>query len=275
MIEKGLHEDACQPMTLPNGRVVQVQHDRFVPYEYVNIRNSTKFGSSNGLNLFFERADHTIVRLTFGAYDQPASTSAARQKVAATWVDGYTDRLAEVVADQGMSPDAATTAPAEQSDHDRDQAILQSALGPSFTLYDGGVQLEPGSLKSAELPDGTYGAKAELSTITAAAYHAACDAKAGLAACETKTLGDGTVVRLRSWADREATDDQMRGESAVYVERKDGSVLLANLEVTGSNVTAAKADEHAKVVRQWLESLQPALIAAITDEHVAGTPATN
>jgi hypothetical protein len=276
MVEKGLHQDACTARTLSNGRVVQVQRSRAVPDEYVNTRNSTKFGSSNGLNLYFERADHTVVRLTFGAYDQPAATSPAREKVAASWVDGYTDSLAEVVADPGQSPEAATKTTVGQTDHDRDQAILQSALGPSFTLYNGGVVLEPGSQKAAELPTDMYDVSGELSVVSAAAYDAARSASSGAKSWDDVMLDDGPTHRWADvllWAGRDAARNEMRGEIAVYLKRDDGKYLLANLEVTGHNVTAAESKDN-KAVGQWLESLQGALIKAVTDPAAVGTPST-
>jgi hypothetical protein len=275
MVEKGGHWSACRALKLSNGRVVQVQDQRTVLGEYTNTRNRTPVGAADAIELYFHRSADSFVRLTFVAYDEAATSSTARQKAAVEWLGGYTQTLAEVLADPTITPDAPAESATGQNDHERDQAILQRALGGDFSLFEGSVVLEPGSVKYAELPSDFYEAKAELSKISSAAFHAACDAESGLTACETKTLDDGTVVHLRSRADRDATDSQMRGESAVYLERKDGSVLLANLEVTGRDITAAQADEHAKVVRQWLDSLQSALITAITDKDVVGTSATS
>jgi hypothetical protein len=275
MVEKGSHESACRPLKLANGRVVEVQDFRTVLGEFTNTRNSTPRGAADGTQLYFQRTPDSFVRLTFLAYDDAKTSSTSRQKAAVDWLGDYTQTLAAVLADPAITPDAPSTSVAGQTDHDRDQAILQKALGGDFTLFEGTVRLEPGSVKYAELPGDTYDATAELSKISSAAFHAACDAKAGLTACETKTLDDGTVVHLRSWADRDATANQMRGESAVYLERKDGRVLLANLEVTGRDITAAQADKHAAGVREWMDSLQSALITAITDPDVVGTPAAS
>jgi len=277
MVEKGLHQDACNPVTLSNGRVVQVQAWRAEPDEYVNTRNTTKFGGGRGTNLYFERAEHTVVRLTFGAYDQPDTTSPARLKLAAAWVDGYTDKLAEVVADRNLSPDGAVKPPAGQTDHDRDQAILQSALGPSFTLYDGKVILEPGSQKASELPNDMYSATAELSVISDAAYRAVCNNQHPKQACysEDSLYVDSKHYGSRLlWVSRDATTNEMRGEIAIYMHREDSSWLVANVEVTGRNVTAEQSEDN-KIVGQWLESLQAALIKATTDPNVVGTPSTN
>lgn len=274
--EKGIHSAACRAVKLDNGRVVQAQDQRTVVGDWKPAGNRATPGVWDAEMLYFPRADGTFVRVEFFAFETTKRPAAAQQGVTDSWLTSYVPTLAKVAADPRINPAAAAAdSNVRITDHDRDQAILQKVLGGSFTLLNGKVQLEPGSEKWAELPSEAYGATAELSAISSAAFHAACDAKAGLAACETKTLDDGTVVHLRSWADRDAASSTMRGESAVYLERKDGSVLLANLEVTGRNVTAAKAAEHAKVVRQWLDSLQSALIAAITDPDVIGTPAAS
>lgn len=274
MVEKGGHWSACRALKLSNGRVVQVRDQRTVLGEYTNTRNRTPMGAADSTELYFQRTADSFVRLTFLAYDDAKASSTSRQKAAVSWLGGYTQTLAAVLADPAITPDAPSNSVVGQNDHDQDQAILQRALGGDFSLYEGTVLLEPGSVKYAELPGDTYDATAALIKVSSAAFHAACDAKAGLSACETTTLPDGQVVHYRSWADRDATDSQMRGESAVYLQRKDGSVLLVNLEVTGRDITAAQADEHAKVVRQWLNSLQSALITAITDKDVVGTSAT-
>lgn len=275
--EKGVHGSECRAVKLDNGRVVQVQDNRTVPGEWKAARSSSAAGVWDSEMLYFARADGTFVRIEFFAHETTQRPAAAQQEVSDKWLTSYIPRLAKVAADPRVSPKAAAAADnrVQVTDHDRDQAILQRALGGSFSLLDGTVQLEPGSEKAAELPDGTYSATAELSSISSAAFHAACDAKAGLKACETKTLDDGTVVHLRSWADRDATDSEMRGESAVYLQLKDGSVLLANLKVNGRNVNATDADKHATIVRQWLDSLQDALTTAVTDPDVVGAPSSN
>lgn len=274
MVEKGLHTSSCTPVDTGNGTVF-VQRSYSVPAEWKPTGDRAGMGYLSATAAYLERVDHSLLRVQMVARGA-ATATAAEEKTATAWLGEYDHALEKVAADPWVQPHAesAKASSVAVSDHDRDQAILQKALGGAFTLGTGTVDLEPGSQKAAELPSDYYGATAELSSISSAAFHAACDAKAGLSACEPKTLNDGTVVHLRSWADRDASDDTMHGESAVYFERKDGSVLLANLEVTGSKVSAAKADEHEKVVGQWMDSLQSALITAITDKDVVGTSAT-
>jgi hypothetical protein len=276
-VEKGLHTSSCTPVDTGNG-TVYLQRWTSTPGEWKPAGGRADVGYGTGTTVYLERVDHSLVRVQMLARGATGKATAAGQKATTAWLGKYDQSLEKLAADPRVQPHAesAKASSVTMSDHDRDQAILQRALGGAFAVGGGGpVDLEPGSQKAAELPSDYYGASAELTAISSAAFHAACDAKAGLTACETKTLDDGTVVHLRSWADRDASDSTMRGESAVYLERKDGSVLLANLKVTGTNVTAAKAAEHAQVVRQWMDSLQSALITAITDSDVVGTPAAN
>jgi hypothetical protein len=275
MVEKGLHTGSCTPVDTDNG-TVYLQRSYSVPAEWKPAGDRAGIGYLAATAVYLERVDHSLVRVQMVARGASTATEAG-EKSATSWLGNYDQTLEKVAADRRVQPqaDSAKGSSVPVSDHDRDQAILQKALGGSFTLGKGTVDLEPGSQKAAELPSAYYGATAELSKISAAAFHAACDARAGLTACETKTLDDGTVLHLRSWADRDAGDSEMRGESAVYLERKDGSVLLANLEATGRNVSAAQADKHAAVLRDWLDSLQSALVTAITDPGVVGTPAAS
>jgi hypothetical protein len=276
MVEKGLHTSACTPVDTGNG-TVYLQHWTSTPGEWKPTGGRADITYGAGTTVYLERVDHSLVRVQMLARGAQSAT-ASGQKTATAWLSKYDQALEKVAADPRVQPHAepANATSVAVSDHQRDQLILQQALGGGWTVGGGGpVGLEPGSQKASELPSDYYGANAELSKISSAAFHAACDAKTGLAACETKTLDDGTVIHYRSWADRDAADSEMRGESAVYLVRKDGSVLLANIEVTGTQVTAAQADEHAKVVRQWMDSLQDALIKAVTDPNVVGTPSTN
>lgn len=202
----------------------------------------------------------------------------------------YEDRMAAFAADPRLGPlvadgvEAPAVAPAtaEELQHDRDQAVLQEALGDGFTLFDGAVTLEPGSAKWAELPggvkygevdsppgagpDGVYSGVAELTTITRSAFDAACNARPGAAACEERTLADGRTVHLRSWADQDA--EGVRGESAAYFVQPDGDIVLADLVVTGTMVPDGRGAAHVAKVRTFLDSLESALIAAVTDERV-------
>ncbi|HEY3604959.1 MAG TPA: hypothetical protein VGL04_09825 [Sporichthyaceae bacterium] len=276
-VEKGIHTGSCTPVDTGNG-TVYLQRWTSTPGEWKPAGGRADVGYGTGTTVYLERVDHSLVRVQMLARGADGKGTAAGQKTGTAWLGKYDQTLEKLAADPRVQPHAesARAASIVVSDHDRDQAILQKALGGGFTVGGGGpVDLEPGSQKAAELPSDYYGASAELTAISSAAFHAACEAKAGLAACEAKTLDDGTVVHLRSWADRDASSSTMRGESAVYLERKDGSVLLASLEVTGTNVTAAKAADHAKVVRQWMDALQSALLTAITDPDVVGTPAAN
>jgi hypothetical protein len=274
MVEKGLHTTACTPVHTGIG-TVYVQRWTSAPGEWKPDGGRADSTYGTGTTVYLERVDHSLVRVQMVVRGATSAT-AAGQKTATAWVSKYDQALEKLAADPRVQPHAesADASSVTVSDHDRDQAILQKALGGGFTLSDGKVHLEPGSKKAGELPSGYYGATAELSSMTDAAYRAACSGKNGAQPCDGWRLNNDQYGDMRLWAGRDATNNVMRGELAVYFPRKDGSWLVANVEVTGTNVTAAQS-EDAKVVGQWLESLQDALTKAVTDPNVAGTPSTS
>lgn len=274
-VEKGSHQSACRPVTLPDGRTAQVQDRRTVLGEYNPSGDRRPPAASDQTTVNVDRGDGSFVRLDFIAFDSYEASSVARQKIAVAWLKPYTDTLIAIASDPRIAGDTTPgqgeveAAPANE----RNQGYLQDALGASFSLIDGAVTLEPGSAKEGELPSRYYSGAAELTFTTKAAFEAVCAARAGLKACEERMLPDGSTVYLRSWADRDAEASELRGESAVFFIRPDGGVVRALLTVLGRNVTSDQRDAQVAGVTSWFDSLQDALVTAATDERLTAPAA--
>jgi hypothetical protein len=263
--EKGLVQQACEPVTLPDDRTVYVQK--------VFLQNPT-FAPGRGTNFYFGRSDGSIVRIVFTAKGPMGAGEAAHAK-AADWLTGYQDTLAEAASDGRVEPRPTSTGRTPEApnvdSHDRDLVILQQALGIDFELLDGRLLLEPNWPLYKTLPSllhGSWNVVGDITSIDRSAFDAACAAKPGAAACEKRTV-DGTEVYVRTWADQDAKDEFV-GEGAAYFTRPDGRVVLGSLELTSDQLDPSRSSAKVAAVEQWLDALVPSLIKAVTDPDVKG-----
>jgi hypothetical protein len=219
---------------------------------------------------YFGRPDGSFVRIEFAAGTSADRVSAAQQQQALGWMDRYQKALVSAVSDDGVRPQADGTGSPPQApmitDHDRDLVQMQRELGVDWTLYEGKLALEPNWPEYKELPTlphGYWAAPADITTISRSAFDAACGAKDGAAACEKRTAKNGLEVYVRSRADRDATSGEYVGESAAYLIRDDGSVLLADVELKSVQETKVHNSDQVAGMRTWLANLQGRLIQTV------------
>lgn len=261
---------------LPDGRSVDLyrpdvsaRRDSKMSPETLKIR-----GVRDGVGAMFTRDDGSRIRVFLTTKDKVENSTDERRASAVEFLNSYVDPVANLAADPRIFPNDGEdylTTPATPTRKQINQRYLQEALGDAWgTKVDSEnrITLKPGSDLARKLPTPDYQGKATLTILNRAQFQAACNAKPGLAPCETRTLPDGRTVRWRSFADRDATDATLLGESAVYLERENGTVVMAMVAVLGRNVSAADRDAHRAAVLQWFDSLRQQLIAAATDERV-------
>lgn len=268
--EKGTVNAGCTEMPLRDGRTAY--------YAGPGPADGDQGGGPwSSAMYYFGRSDGSFVRIEFAAGTTAKRVSAAQQQKAIDWMARYKPALAAAVADEGVRPKPADTGSTPTAptitDHDRDLVRMQRALGTSWTLYDGRLALEPnwGDYKRLPaLPHGSWDVVGDITTIDRSAFDAACSARPGAAACAKRTV-DGHTVYLRSWADRDATTKEFRGESAAYFIRADGRVVLADLELTSTQLEKVRDAGQVDGVREWLTSYDDELATAATDSDVIGS----
>lgn len=264
--EKGSAKEACTSVTLTNGRSVYVQPHSFG-------LGSDSPSTAEGVWYYYGRPDGSVVHVMIEASTLGGAGQSTRNQAVA-WLGRYTEALTGLAADERVEPEPTTTgqtpkAPVTTS-HDRDLVVMQRALGINFTVLDGKVSLEPNWPLYKELPTlphGYWEVIGDITSITRSAFDAACTAKAGAAACETRTV-DGNEVHVRTWADKDAQGEFV-GESVAYFVRPDGQVVLANLELRSVQLEPS-ATARVAGAQEWLQALEPSLIKAATDPAVEG-----
>lgn len=205
--------------------------------------------------------------------DEATDSTPERRAAAMEFLKSYLEMVARLAADPRVFPtdgEVYLTTPAAPTEDEVHQRILQEALGDDWGTAGESknrITLNPESEKAAELPSKDYRAKATLQILSASQFEVACGASRE--ACNWQKLGDGNVVHWRAWADRDSSEDTMRGELATYYPRADGSVVMAMVTVLGRDVAAAERDTHRDATFTWLESLRHQLIAASLDKRIA------
>lgn len=274
-VEKGTQLSACSPLPTINDRIVQVQEFRT---EFGKLQDSTgKLRDAAATMIYFARPDGSFVEADLNLVSQAGATVTRETHDSAENLLGdLRDKLAAFAADPkvGPAPGASNGQtppenPGRPTSDEQNQAYLQEALGsPTFGLYDGKVVLENNKGRYEDLPSDYFSGGASIERISQSQFDAACKARTGLLPCEEKTAEDGSKVYTRSWADRDSTNDELRGESAVYFVRPDGNIALAMISLTSTRVTEANRDEQVDGTLAWFDLFQDALIKAATDPRM-------
>ena len=253
-----------EPYELPDGRIVQVER----------AGSGRSIGSKPEISTsgLYHRSDGSRVLVSVTMHDTKSNPQ--RLMKGEAFLDGYIDTVARLAANEDVRPRVGEKYVSQQGAPTQDGVhlhILQEALGDAWgTQIDGEnrITLKPESDKAAQLPSKDYQGKATIQILSTSQFEAACGAKVGREACNWQKLEDGRVVHWRAWADRDSSDDTLRGELAAYFPRENGSVVMGLVSVLGRDVTAAERDAHRDATFTWLESLRHDLIAAVTDKRV-------
>ena len=274
MVEKGMTVSGCAPVTTSDGHQVQVQEYRIEFDQVVNsVGRPLDFATTTA---YFQRVDGSIVETTLTvAAKMGSEVTAATHDNAETLLEDFRDGLVSFAADPkvGPAPGPATGEPApanpgQPTTRELNQAYLQEALGSTFSLYNGAVTLENNQGRYTDLPSTHFAGTASLEDMTQAQFDAACGEKPGFAGCTSKTLPDGTKVFTNRWADRDASSDELRGETSAYYIRPDATIVVATISLRSIKVTAENRDEQVNGTLAWFDSFQDELIAAATDPRM-------
>ncbi len=270
LVEKGMTVSGCAPVTTSDGRTVQVREHRI---DFAQTANSIDFATTTA---YFQRVDGSLVQATLTVASKNGSEVTARtHDTAETLLEDFRDELVSFAADSqvGPAPGPANGKPTFQSTppsaHEQNQAYLQEALGsPTWGLNDGLVTLENNKGRYKDLPSDYFVGTASVYLLSQGQFDAACGEKPGFAGCKSRTLADGSKVFTNKWADRIANGDELRGESAVYFVRPDGSAVVATIALVATQVTAENRDEQVDGTLAWFDLFQDALAKAATDPRM-------
>lgn len=146
--------------------------------------------------------------------------------------------------------------------------MLPEELGTSWSIKDGQVVLDPGGKKAQELPrPDSYTARATLSYADESVHGTTCDRTAA-PFCEKRTLPDGRTLHSWVFADVDQNNSAMIGIATFWIARWNGWTKVT-VVVDGGKVTRANAEREIAETLTWLNSLEGALVAAVTDERVS------